>query len=199
MGISPSASSQTPSTSNQTSSLAGPAALVMTKINPRDMQLESEPFRCGFPICSLLSLSGLGQLLLPPSLGGLSTGFGVKNRVPPPEAAGVVADELLVVHVVVLGTGPEGENVVQAPGELVAAVRIDGLEQTERDPRVHGQNVQVLRDGAPEDGAGDGSEAKNHDLNRRRVLSSQTERSRVLVMDLVDVLVQERARVHGAV
>jgi hypothetical protein len=55
-----------------------------------------------------------------------------------------------MVNIVVLSAGPERKDVVQTPGEFVAAVRIDGLEQTENDPEVHGQNVQILGDCAPE-------------------------------------------------
>jgi hypothetical protein len=146
----------------------------------------------------LLSLPGLGQLPLPPVLGSLSTSLGVETEVPPPEAAGVVSDELLVVHIVVLGASPERKEVVQAPRELVAAVRINGLEYTDGDPGVHGENVEVLGDGTPEDGAADGSEAQDHDFNGRGVLGGDAEGSRVLVVNLVDVLVQERACVHEA-
>lgn len=49
----------------------------------------------------------------------------------------------------VVSTGPEREEVVERPGELVAGVRVDGLEDTENDPDVHGQDVEVLGDGAP--------------------------------------------------
>jgi hypothetical protein len=137
----------------------------------------------------LLSLPGLGELLLASRLGSLSTGLGAKDKVPPPEAARVVADELLVVNVVVLGTGPEGKEMVQRPGELVTAVRVDGLEETKHNPCVHCQDVKILGDGAPDDGAADGAETQDHDLNGRSVLSSKTEGGGILVVDLVDVLV----------
>ena len=150
-------------------------------------------------IARLLRLPGLGHLALSALLGGLCASICVENIVPPPEAASVVANELLVVDVVVLGAGPERQKVVQAPGELVAAVGIDGLEKTDDDPDVHGQEVEVLGDGAPHDGYTDSSETQNHDLNGRGILGGETKGSRVLVVDLVDVLVQERAGVHGAV
>jgi len=104
-----------------------------------------------------------------------------------------------VVNVVVLSAGPERQEVVQTPWELVAAVRVDGLEHTEADPRVHGQDVEVLGDGAEDDWDSDSAEAEDHDFNRRGVLGGQTEGSGVLVVDLVDVLVEEGAGVHGAV
>lgn len=140
------------------------------------------------PRCKSL---GLGQLLLPPGLRGLSTSLGIEAEVPPPEAAGVVANELLVVNIVMLRASPERKDVVQAPGELVTTVRINGLEQTEGDPAVHGQDVEVLGDGAPEDGASDATKTEDHDFNGRSVLSGQTERRGVLMVDLVDVLVKE--------
>jgi hypothetical protein len=147
----------------------------------------------------LLGFPELGQLTLAALLGSLCAGLGVKNEVPPSEAASVVANELLVVNVVVLGASPEGQEVVQTPGELVTAVRIDGLEHAEKDPDVHSQDVEVLGDGAEYDGDTDSSESENHDFDGRRVLSSETKGRRVLVVDLVDVLVEERAGVHGAV
>lgn len=41
----------------------------------------------------------------------------------------------------VLGTGPERQEMVQTPGELVARVGVDCLEQTEHNPDVHGEDV----------------------------------------------------------
>lgn len=125
----------------------------------------------------LLSLPELSHLSLPPCLGSLSTSLGIEDKVPPPEAASVVANEFLMVHVVVLGASPKWQEVVQTPGKLVAAVRIDGLEQAERNPSVHGQDVEILGNGAPQDGDTDCSEAQNHDLDRGSVFSSQAERS----------------------
>jgi len=111
-----------------------------------------------FPINPLLhllprpgGLSHLGHTALPPLLCGFRTRFGIHHLVPPPKAAGVVAYELLVVHIVPLGSTPAGEEVVQAPWEFVSAVCVDGLEQAENDPGIHSQNMQVAGDGAPED------------------------------------------------
>lgn len=69
----------------------------------------------------------------------------------------------------VLSASPERQEVVQRPGELVAAVRVDGLEQAEHDPDVHSQDVQVARDGAPENRPADGAETEHHDLDGRGV------------------------------
>lgn len=69
-----------------------------------------------------------------------------------------------------LSTRPERQEVVQRPGELVAGVRIDGLEETAHDPQVHGQDVQVAGDGAPGDGAEDRAGAEDHHFDGRGVL-----------------------------
>ena len=151
-------------------------------------------------LADLLGLPGLdsSKLLLPASLAGLGTSLGVEHVVPPPEAGGIVANELLVVHVVVVGAGPEGEEVPQAPGEVVAAVGVDGLEESEDNPHVHGHEVEITGDSHPDDGRPDDTRRKEHDLDRRRVLGGQAEGSRVCVVQLVDRAVQ-RAVVKPAV
>lgn len=149
-------------------------------------------------LAALLSLSGLGKLALSPLLGRLSASLSVKDKVPPSEATGVVSNELLMVNIVVLGASPEGQEMVETPWELVTAVRINGLEDTEDDPNIHCQDVEILGDSAPQDWDTDATETEDHDLNGRGVLGSQTERSRVLVVDFVDVLVEEGASMHQA-
>ena len=129
------------------------------------------------------------------SIGGV---LSVEKVVPPAEAAGVVSDEFLMVKIVVVGTGPERQEVVKTPGEFVTTVGINGLEQTQDNPNVHGEDVKVSGESAPEDGATDGTKAQEHHFNRRRVLGSQTERSGVLMVNLVDSLV-ERTPVKSAV
>ena len=79
---------------------------------------------------------------------------------------------------------------MQAPRKLVAAVRVDGLEQAESDPYVYRQDVQVASDGAPEDGRTDGWDSEKHDFDRRSVLSGETEWCGVLVVNFVDVLIE---------
>ena len=86
--------------------------------------------------------------------------------------------------------GPERQEVVQAERELVPRMRINSLEQPEHSPQVHGQDMQILGDGAPQDRRPHRPESEDHDLDRRRVLRRQPERRGVLVVDLVDVLVQ---------
>lgn len=89
-----------------------------------------------------------------------------------------------------VGTGPEREEMVETPGEFVTTVSIDGLEQTQHNPNVHGENVQVTSKSAPEDRATDCTETQNHNFDWRRVFSSQAKGSRVLVVDFVNGLVE---------
>lgn len=149
----------------------------------------------GTPVGSLSLLCGR---LLPPALERIGGVLCVQNVVPPAEAAGIVANELLVVEVVVIRTGPERQEVVKTPGEFIATVRVDGLEQTQDNPDVHGENVQVTGEGAPDDWAADGSETEDHDLDRGGIFGSQTEGRRILVVNLVNSLV-ERTPMQGTV
>lgn len=49
--------------------------------------------------------------------------------VPPAETSGEVVHEGLVVEIVVVSAGPEGDEFVERPGEVVATVGVDCLEQ----------------------------------------------------------------------
>ena len=79
---------------------------------------------------------------------------------------------------------------VQAPWELVARVRINGLEQAQNNPAVHGQDVEILENAAVDDWSAYGTESEQHNLNWRCVFGSKTERGGILVVNLVDHLVQ---------
>lgn len=145
----------------------------------------------------LLSLES-PELLLAAALVCLGTSLGVQAVIPPAEAGRVVTDELLMMQVVMVGAGPDGQEVAQAPGEVIAAVGVDGLEETQDDPDVHGQEVQLTSELEQDHGRADDAYSEKHGLNGRSVLRGETEGSRVGVMHLVDVLVQ-RAVVQGAV
>lgn len=138
------------------------------------------------------------KLLLTASPRGLLTGLSVQKVVPPAEAGSVVANELLVVRVVVVGSGPDGQEVPQAPGEVVARVGVNGLEKTQNNPHVHGDQVKVASQGDPENRTTNSSNGKQHNLDGGGVFRSEAERRRVRVVQLVDVLV-EWAVVQGAV
>lgn len=136
-----------------------------------------------------LRLTG-DSLGFPPSLERIRSVLSFQEIVPPAKAARVVADELLMMKIMMIRTGPEGEEVVETPRELITTVRVDGLEQAQHNPDVHCEDVQVAGEGAPEDRASDSTETKNHDLDRRRVFGRQAERSRVLMVNFMDRLVK---------
>ena len=75
---------------------------------------------------------------------------------------------------------------------------INGLEETEGDPDVDGEDVQVVAEHAVEDGTEDRAGSEDEDLGRVGVLGGKTEWSGVLVVNLVDVLV-ERSPVKSTV
>lgn len=67
---------------------------------------------------------------------------------------------------------------------------IDSLEETKRDPNVDSENVQVTSVPAVQDRSSNSTSAKNEDFSRVGIFSSKTERCRILVMNLVNMLVQ---------
>ena len=89
----------------------------------------------------------------------------------------------------VISTGPEGEDVLERPRKIVSAVSVDGLEETENDPDVHGEDVEVSGVKNVKHWTGDRSSAENEDLSRMGEFSGKTERSRVFVVNFVDVFV----------
>ena len=64
------------------------------------------------------------------------------------------------------------------------------MEETECDPDVDGEDVEIAAECAVQEGTGERSSAEDEDFSGVGVFSSKTEGSRVLVVDLVDVLVQ---------
>lgn len=103
-----------------------------------------------------------------------------------------------MVNIVMLSTGPERNEVVQAPWKLISTVSIDGLEETGNDPKVHCENVQVVSDHDPANWHHNSSSSKYHDFDWRGILSGEAEGRRVLVVNLVDALIQ-RTPMHRAV
>ena len=142
------------------------------------------------PTPSLRLLAHFRQTTLPPLLCGLGTRFSVQQVIPPPKTARVVANEALMMDIMMLCTCPEWQEVMQAPWKLVAAMGINGLEQTTHNPEVHSENVQVARDGAPKDRCAHSPKAENHDFNWGGVFSGHAEWSGVLVVYLMNVFVQ---------
>ena len=91
-----------------------------------------------------------------------------------------------------IGARPEREDVLERPREIVSTVSIDGLEETEDDPNVHGEDVEVAGANDVEDRPSDRSSTKDEDFSRVGVFCSKAEGSRIFVVNFVDVLV------HGA-
>lgn len=67
---------------------------------------------------------------------------------------------------------------------------VNSLEQTERDPKVNGDDVQIACEVAVEDGTSDRTSAEDEHLSRVGIFCSKTKRSRVLVVNLVNMSVQ---------
>lgn len=87
-----------------------------------------------------------------------------------PETGRKAVNARLVVVVVVVSAGPQGEPVPQRPREIVARVRIDSLEETERNPHVDSGDVQVLAEETVQEGAHDGALGENEDFEGVGVL-----------------------------
>lgn len=108
----------------------------------------------------------------------------------------------------VVGTGPEGEEVSKRPREVVARMSVDCLPKTKSDPNVDGEDVKVIPEYSVQEWSRDRSlrEDQNfkrmgifgglYDIKRRTQemkkmrVTHDTNRSRELVVELVNVLVQ---------
>lgn len=108
----------------------------------------------------------------------------------------------------VVGTGPEGEEVSERPREVVARMSVDCLPETKSDPNVDGEDVKVIPEYSVQEWSRDRSlrEDQNfkrmgifgglYDIKRRTQemkkmrVTHDTNRSRELVVELVNVLVQ---------
>ena len=79
---------------------------------------------------------------------------------------------------------------MQAPGKFIAAMCVDCLEQPAYNPHVHGQNVEIACDSAPQDWRTNGPETQDHNLDRRRVFGSHAKWSGVLMVNFMNILIQ---------
>lgn len=73
-----------------------------------------------------------------------------------------------------IGTSPEGQELAQAPREIVTTVSVNGLEETENNPQIHGEKVQVTRDGCPHYWSSDNTKPQKHYFNWRGVFGGET-------------------------
>jgi len=100
------------------------------------------------------------------------------------------------MEIVVVGAGPERNDMLKRPWEIITRVRVDGLEKPQSNPHIDGDNMEVGSEIAVEEGSTDGTGAKDEDFGRVSVLGGETEGGAVFVVHLVDVSV-ERSVVQG--
>ncbi len=72
----------------------------------------------------------------------------------------------------------------------ITTVCINGLEEAKGDPDIDGEYVQVLREEAVNQRTENGSSPQNEDFRRVSVFGCQSERCRVLVVNLMNVLIE---------
>lgn len=90
----------------------------------------------------------------------------------------------------VVGTGPEGEEVSERPREVVARMSVDCLPETKSDPNVDGEDVKVIPEYSVQEWSRDRSLREDQNFKRMGIFGGDTNRSRELVVELVNVLVQ---------
>lgn len=111
-----------------------------------------------------------------------------KKLVPVGEVRGVVDASETVVGLVVGGSSHEGQQPVQSPGQVVAAMVLH------RQPVVEQVEAGFAQRVAPhQPGAGQGQQQQRQQLGRAAVLRRHSKRDVVLVMQLVDIVVQPRS------
>lgn len=81
---------------------------------------------------------------------GYWSAFRLEQVVCPSERAGVVANEKMMVFIMMVCTCPERKEVVQRPWELVTRVGVNSLEQPQADPDRNGEQMQVSGEVAPD-------------------------------------------------
>lgn len=113
-----------------------------------------------------------------------------KVVVPPPETGREARSESGMVEVVVVSTSPEGDKVSKRPREVVARMSVDCLPKTKSDPNVDGEDVKVIPEYSVQEWSRDRSLRKDQNFKRMGIFGGDTNRSRELVVKLVNVLVQ---------
>lgn len=74
-----------------------------------------------------------------------------------------------MMEIMMIRPAPKRDDALQAPGEIVARVSVNGLEETEHDPDVDGDDVEVGEE-AEEEGTADGACAEDEDFEGVGVL-----------------------------
>ena len=80
--------------------------------------------------------------------------------------------ERLVVEIMVICTSPEWDELSKRPGKVIPRVGVDSLEQTQGDPNIYGENVEVLTEKTVEEWTRDGTLCEDEDFERVSVLGS---------------------------
>lgn len=140
---------------------------------------------------------GLGGVTSLTSAGG-SWGLSIKEVIPVSEGRGEVANEVLVVIIVVIGTSPNGKQVAQTPGEVVSGVGVDSLDKSQSDPDTNSKKVHVTEEISQKKRRANSTDTGEGHLEGVSILSSQTEGGSVLVVLLVNTLVKQLG-VEGSV
>jgi hypothetical protein len=147
---------------------------------------------------SLILLPNLRQFPLPPLLHRLRPTLRIQQIIPPPKTTRIIPNKPFMMHIMMIRARPKRQEMMQAPRKLIAAMRVNCLEQSTHDPEIHSQDMQIASYRAPEDRRADGSQAEHHHFDRGGVFGGEAEGRGVLMVDFVDVFVQG-APVHGAV
>jgi hypothetical protein len=92
--------------------------------------------------------------------------------VPPSERGTVAIREGHVVVIVVIGSSPEWEDVSERPREVVSRMSVNCLTESESDPKVDGEDMEILSEKAVKEGTGDGTLGKDKDFKWVGVLGS---------------------------
>lgn len=125
--------------------------------------------------------------------------IGAKEVIPPAEGRCVVANEHLVMIIVMFSTSPERHPVVKGPREIITRMSINSLEKTKDNPHKHSSQMKIplgaelknkRRDSMVDKRTTHGTEAQDHSLDRMSVFSSDTKGSSVFVMNLVHLFVE---------
>lgn len=91
----------------------------------------------------LLSLLLLETLLLLTLAISAVLLISAKEIIPPAEGRCVVANEHLVMIIVMFSTSPERHPVVKGPREIITRMSINSLEETKYNPDEHGSQMKI--------------------------------------------------------
>lgn len=100
-----------------------------------------------------------------------------------------------------IGTCPERNEMTERPREIVSRVTVNSLEKTTHNPEKHSEKVKlpvtstlevIFLHSVVNKGTPDSTKTKNGSFQRMSVLCSNTKRSRIFMMNLVNLLIKRR-------